>query len=263
MSSKEKAVKAVHKKALDIIKTSRCADLSDALDSMGLQDQYCMDPYMRPMINLTSFCGIARTLEFVKTDIKMPYMEYEEFERLQYARKQDGGYKYFDNNLNPDVQDEAEKVMNANKGEVIVCAAHGLIGGIFGSDNGLGLLNRGVVGIILDGYMRDTPESILQGLPVFSKGISYVHPQGRIQVHAADKPVVCAGVLVMSGDVIFADHDGIVVIPARYANEVAYRAYKIQQIDRVNRRRKYEDAGKPMDETVELLPDMARWFAHK
>jgi len=251
---------AIHEKTMEILKMSRCADLSDALDSMGLQDQYSMDPYMRPMIDQTSFCGIARTLEFVKTDIKMPYLEYEEFDRLQYARKQDGGYKYFDNNLDPNVQAEAEKVMNAGKGEVIVCAAHGLIGGIFGSDNALGLVNIGVVGIVLDGYMRDTPESILQGLPVFSKGISYVHPQGRIQVHSADKPIVCAGVPVMPGDVISADHDGIVVIPARFADEVAYRSYRIQQKDRVNRRKKYEDAGKPMDKTVDLLPDLARWF---
>ena len=260
MSDKGKNVKAIHEKTMEIIKTSRCADLSDALDSMGLQDQYSMDPYMRPMIDLTCFCGIARTLEFVKTDIKMPYMEYEVFERMQYARKQDGGYKYFDNNLDPGIQDEAEKVMNAGKGEVIVCAAHGMIGGVFGSENGQGIVNRGVAGIVFDGYMRDTPESILQMLPVFSKGISYVHPMGRIQIQSADKPVVCADVLVMPGDVISADHDGIVVIPARYADEVAYRSYKIQQIDRVNRRRKYQDAGKPLDETVELLPDLARWF---
>ena len=251
---------AIHEKTMEFLRMSRCADLSDALDSMGLQDLYSMDPYMRPMINQTSFCGIARTLEFVKTDIKMPYMEYEVFERMQYARKKDGGFHYFDNNLDPNVQAEAQKVLDAGRGEVIVCAAHGMIGGIFGSDNALGMVNRGVEGIVLDGYMRDTPESIEEELPVFSKGISYVHPMGRIQIHSADKPVVCAGVLVMSGDVIFADHDGIVVIPVRFADEVAYRSYKIQQIDRVNRRRKYEEAGKPMDETVELLPDMARWF---
>ena len=251
---------AIHSKTMEIIRMSRCADLSDALDSMGLQDQYSMDPYMRPMIELTSFCGIARTLEYVKTDIKMPYLEYDEFERLQYALKRDGGFNYWDNNLDPNVKDEADKVINAGAGEVIVCAAHGLIGGVFGSDNVLGMVNRGVVGVVFDGYMRDTPESIMQKMPVFSKGISYVHPQGRIQAHSADKPVVCAGVLVVSGDVICADHDGILVIPARYADEAAYRSYKIQQIDRVNRRHKYEAAGRPLDETVELLPELARWF---
>ena len=251
---------AIHEKTMEIIKTSRCADLSDALDSMGLQDTYCMDPYMRPMIPQTTFCGIAKTMEFVKTDVKMPYMEYEEFAKRQYGRKQNGGFHYFDNNLDPSVRDEAMKVMEGGKDTVIVCAANGLIGGIFGSDNAQGLVNSGVVGILLDGYMRDTPESIIQEMPVFSKGISYVHPMGRIQVHTANKPVVCAGVLVMPGDIISADHDGIVVIPVRYADEIAYRSYKIQQIDRVNRRKKYEAAGKALDETVELLPDLNRWF---
>lgn len=251
---------AICEKTMEILRMSRCADLSDALDSMGLQDQYSMDPGMRPLISQTSFCGLARTLEFIKTDIKVPYMEYELFERLQYARKQDGGYHYFDNSHDPGIRDEAQKVLNAGKGEVVVCAAHGLIGGVFGSENGQGMVNRGIAGIVIDGYMRDTPESILQGLPVFSKGISYVHPMGRIQVQSADKPVVCAGVPVAPGDVISADNDGIIVIPARFADEVAYRSYKIQQIDRVNRRRNYEEAGKPMDETVELLEDLKRWF---
>jgi len=64
----------------------------------------------------------------------------------------------------------------------------------------------------------------------------------------------------MPGDVICADHDGIIVVPARYADEVAYRSYKIQQKDRVGRRMKFEAAGLPLDETVELLPDLVRWF---
>jgi regulator of RNase E activity RraA len=151
-------------------------------------------------------------------------------------------------------------VMAGGKDEVLVCAANGLIGGVYGSDNVQGMVNNGMVGLVFDGYMRDTPESIIQDLPVFSKGISYVHPQGRIEPYSVDKPVLCAGVMVTPGDVVCADHDGIIVVPVRYADEAAYRSYKIQQIDRVNRRKKYEDAGKAYDETVELLPDLARWF---
>lgn len=252
---------AIHPKTMEIIRMSRCADISDALDSMGLQDIYCMSPDMRPMIPQTRFCGIARTMEFVKIDIKMPYMEYEEFERLQYTRKEEEGYHYFDSYRDPKLFDELMGIMNgAGKGEVVVCACHGLIGGVLGSENSHKLMINGVEGIVFDGYMRDTDESIQQKVPVFSKGISYVHPQGRIEAYSADKPVICAGVPVSSGDVVCADHDGIIVIPARYADEVAYRSYRIQQIDRVNRRNNYEKAGLPMDETVELLPDLERWF---
>ena len=56
---------AIHEKTMEIIRTSRRADISDAMDSMGLQDLYSMDPSMRPMIPQTSFCGIARTLELL------------------------------------------------------------------------------------------------------------------------------------------------------------------------------------------------------
>ena len=250
----------INRKALELIKMSRCADLSDALDSMGLQDLYCMEPYMRPIIDQTSFCGIARTMEFTKTDVKMPYMEYEDFERLQYARKKDGGYHYWDNKQKTDLFDKAMELFVNVKDSVIVCAVHGLIGGVFGSENVHNMVNNGLLGIVLDGYMRDTPESIIQGMPVFSKGISYVHPQGRIELNSLDESVLCAGVQVSSGDVIFADHDGVIVIPSRYADEVAYRSYKIQQIDRVNRRNNYIKEGRTFDDTVELLPDLERWF---
>ena len=251
---------AIHEKTMEIISTSRCADISDALDSMGLQDLYSMDPYMRPMIPQTNFCGIARTLEYRKTDVKMPYMEYEDFERLQYSRKNDGGYHFYDSHLGPELYEEVQKVIGSGKGEVIVCTASGLIGGVFGSDNMQGALNNGCAGLVFDGYMRDTPESILQKVPVFSKGISFVHPQGRIEPCAVNKPINCAGVLVTPGDVICADHDGVIVVPARYADEAAFRSYKIQQKDRIERRKKFVTAGKALDETVELLPDLERWF---
>jgi tetratricopeptide (TPR) repeat protein len=79
---KEKGKMAIHQKTLEILKMSRCADISDALDSMGLQDKYSMVPEMRPLIPQTRFCGLARTMEFVKTDEPLPYMPYEDFERL-------------------------------------------------------------------------------------------------------------------------------------------------------------------------------------
>lgn len=252
---------AVSKKAFDILRKSRCADISDALDSMGLQDMYSMDPGMRPLIPRTGFCGFACTMEFTKTDEKMPYMEYEDFERLQYALKRDGGYLFADNLKDPGLVAKVFELLGAAEPDrVIVCACNGLIGGVFGSENSMGLVNNGVVGIVIDGYMRDTDECIIEKIPVFSKGISYVHPQGRLQAVSVNKTVVCGGVPVAPGDVIRADNDGIIVIPAKYADEVAYRAYRIQQADRIGRRRNYEKAGKPYDETVELLPDIERWF---
>ena len=243
----------VKKRTLELIKMARCADVSDALDSMGKQDIYVMTTDMRPLIPLTRFCGIAKTMEYKIINERMPEMSYEEFEKLQYTHKKDGGYGYNSNAEFPEMD-----MPKGEEGDVFICAAHGVMGGIFGSANGLELLNEGVEGIILDGFMRDTPESILQKLPVFSKGISFVHPQGRIGIAEINKPVTCAGVLVNPGDIVCADHDGIIVVPQELADEVAYRAYKIQQIDRKDRRNAYIKLGMEFDETVELLPDIDR-----
>ena len=111
---------------------------------------------------------------------------------------------------------------------------------------------------VIDGTMRNTPESIRQGSAVFATVYSYTHPMGRLRIKSDNEPIVCAGVKVCPGDIIVADDDGVIVVPQGIADEVAYRAYKIQQVDRVNRRANYQECGKEFDNTVELLPDIER-----
>ena len=244
---------AISEKTMEYLKMARCADICDALDSMGLQDTYEMSMEMRPLFPGIKFCGVAATQEWEKTDRKVPYMSYEDFERLQYADiEKDGGYGAYSK---PGVAP-----CNIQPGCVVVIDAHGLRGGILGSENTMNMMNQGVVGFVLDGQMRDTPESINQGSAVFSTHVSYTHPMGRIRIKSTNEPIVCDGVKVCPGDAVIADHDGVVVVPQKYADEVAYRAYKIQQIDRKNRRANYEAAGKAYDASVELLPDIERWF---
>ena len=239
------------KRTMEILKMSRCADIGDALDSLGLQDRYEMSENMRPLIPLMRFCGIARTIELTKTDEKLPAMDYDTFERLQYAPKDQGGYMYLTNLDKPEL-----KFPELNAGDVLVVKADGNMPGICGSANTYDWYLEGVVGFVLDGAARDTEECILQELPIFSTSISYKHCQGRNQINSVDEPIVCAGALVRPGDIIIADNDGVIVVPQEIADEVALRAYKIQQIDRVDRRRYYEKQGREFDETVELLPDI-------
>ncbi len=243
---------SISEKTFEYLKMARCADICDALDSMGLQDIYEMSRNMRPMFPGIRFCGRAATQEWEKTDRKVPAMSYEDFEKLQYAPIEEGGYGPY---AKPGVETYVPK-----EGDVVVIAAHGLRGGILGSENTMNMMNQGVVGFVLDGQMRDTPESILQKSAVFSTSVSYTHPMGRIRIKSTGEPVVCDGVKVCPGDAVIADDDGVIVVPQKYADEVAYRAYKIQQIDRRNRRANYEKNGKEFDETVELLPDIDRWF---
>ena len=241
---------SISTKTMELLKLARCADVCDALDSMGLQDTYEMDSSMRPLIPCIRFCGIARTIELVKATARVPATDYDTFDKLQYTPKQQGGYSFTTNLDRPSV-----KKPELTSGDVLVVAAHGSCG-VCGSANALEWFIDGVAGFVIDGGMRDTPEAILEELPVFSTSISYKACQGRNQIFSSDEPCVCAGVLVHSGDVIVADNDGVIVVPQELADEVAVRAYKIQQKDRIDRRHFYERQKRAYDETVELLPDL-------
>jgi regulator of RNase E activity RraA len=78
---------------------------------------------------------------------------------------------------------------------------------------------RGARGAIIDGLVRDVKKIQRLGFPVFAAGIKPVDSKGRGIVTDYNVPVVCGGVTVYPGDLIFADYDGVVVIPQRVADE--------------------------------------------
>jgi regulator of RNase E activity RraA len=72
---------------------------------------------------------------------------------------------------------------------------------------------RGAVGCVADSQIRDTVQIIEMGFPVYYTGIRPLDSKGRARVMDFDVPVRCGDVLVKPGDLVFADYDGIVVIP--------------------------------------------------
>ena len=72
---------------------------------------------------------------------------------------------------------------------------------------------RGGVGCVTDGLVRDIKAIRAQGFPVFHGGIGPLDSKGRGEVCAIDVPVECAGVTVHSGDLVFGDADGVLVVP--------------------------------------------------
>lgn len=83
---------------------------------------------------------------------------------------------------------------------------------------------NGAVGCICDSLIRDCRQIIALGFPVFQAGIRPVDSKGRGRVMAYDVPVRCGEVLVHPGELVFADFDGVVVVPRPIEEQVLLRA---------------------------------------
>lgn len=226
----------VDAETLRIFRSVRTSDVTDALDSMGLQQRHEMSPTMRPLFFGIRFAGLAHTAEYEVVDAPLQPMSYEEFDDRQYKKDETGLWR--------------EAGVWGGPDEVLVIDAKGTAAGILGSNNTLAGLRKGVVGYVIDGTVRDSYECVIQKVPAFCTVRSPAHPMGRIRAVADNQPITCAGVQVNPGDVIIADDDGVVVVPQDIAAEVARRAHLIQEKDRPGRRAHYEALGLPPDETL-------------
>ncbi len=228
---------SVSKDTLAVFRSVRTSDVTDALDSMGLQERYEMDSVMRPLYFGIHFAGIAHTAEYNLIDKPLAPMTYEEFDERQYKKGPEGLWH--------------EAGPWGASDEVLVIDAKRTAAGILGSNNTLGGRVKGVVGYVIDGTCRDSYECIIQKTPMFCTVRSPAHPMGRIGPVSDNKQIVCAGVVVNSGDVVLGDDDGVVVVAQDIADEVARRAKLIQDKDRPGRKSGYEALGLPLDDTVE------------
>lgn len=83
---------------------------------------------------------------------------------------------------------------------------------------------RQAVGVILDGLTRDAAKIQEMDYPVFAAGFSPLDSKGRIDCIAYNQPIRIGACAVRPGDYVFADIDGVVVIPAKLAKEALQRA---------------------------------------
>jgi regulator of RNase E activity RraA len=161
----------------------------DVLDSLGYRNQ-AMHQRLRPLLPDPRNCGFvgrARTVRWMETDYVVEADPY--------------GL-------------EIEVVDSLKPGDVVVHSTD-----FAGSNAPWGELmstiaqRNGAAGCVCDSQIRDCVRIMTLGFPVYYAGIRPLDSQGRGRVMAYDVPIRCGDVLVHPGELIFADFDGIVVVP--------------------------------------------------
>lgn len=103
--------------------------------------------------------------------------------------------------------------------------------GIFGDILCARMVKRGVAGLVTDGAVRDLAGVLGTGLPVWSQGSVAPPSVAALTFVGWQQPVGCGGVAVFPNDVVVADDDGAVLIPAALLDEVVAAAVEQEQLE--------------------------------
>lgn len=143
-------------------------------------------------------------------------------------------------------------------GQVLVIDARGERGAaVMGDLLAARIKAAGGVAAVTDGCVRDVPALAEIGLPVYAAGANATLFSNRHVGMDIDVPVACGGVLVMPGDVLVGDAEGVVVIPARMAASIAAKAAEMEALDAflLGKIREGEPLARAYPPTPELLAE--------
>jgi len=221
----------------------RVSDVCDGMDKAGLRGSGLMSTDIHPLWKDTlhyahRFAGIAVTARYVPSNKPAPGpmtpADYDKWEKDGYSK------------LTPE---PFVPLLRKGSALVIEDAPAADVGSI-GSNNIMGWKLRGCVGVVTSATARDTDEITTEKVPLYFKEPGRGIRPGRNEIESVNRPIVCGGVLVVPGDVIVADGDGVIVVPRAHAERVARFAREVLEGDKAGRRGLYKTLGLPEDDSV-------------
>lgn len=184
------------------------AVVSDALDAAGYRSQACLAPLRNLTTGSRTLVGRAKTTLWENIDFEDPEP-----------------YKL-----------ELEAVDTCQPDDIFVAAAQGSNqSGIWGEILSTAARNRGCVGAIVDGAIRDIDAMRTMNFPAFARNTNLLDSLHRQRVTAIDLPVEFGGVTFHPGDLIIADADGIVVVPKEIEAQIIQAAWEKVHAENVTR----------------------------
>lgn len=172
------------------------AVLSDIMDELAIQN-FSLSGEIKPVLSSGKLIGYARTLHAVDV---------------------------FSTPENP-YQKELILLDSLEAGDVLFALVSGKNhNGFVGELIATACIARGSRGAVVDGHVRDTQFIDFNRFPVYAKGTSPLDSKGRVDTIAIDEPIICGDTRICPGDIIFADYDGIVIIPSEKAELVFQKA---------------------------------------
>ena len=131
---------------------------------------------------------------------------------------------------------ELQAVDACQPDDVLICAANGSNrSGIWGELLSTAARNRGCVGAIVDGMVRDVRQMSKMGFAVWALGTNLLDSLHRQRVIDVDVPVELGGIEFRSGDLVIADVDGVVVVPRELEAETIRRAWEKVHAENITR----------------------------
>ena len=218
-----------NQRTLKLYEPLRVSDVSDGMDTVGLQDIGIVDESIRPLWKDTEnfthrVVGIAVTARYVPTNKRL-------------AKTTDNDVENWYDNIT------GEPYMDVLfPGSVLVIDAEGDNDTrSIGSTNILDWQKLGMRGVITSGGLADSDEIIYHKVPAYHKRMGRGFRPGRNEIESVNRPITLGGVLVRPGDVVMADGDGVIVVPREHAEEVAKAA--MQYLDNVGLERYQKTQG--------------------